>query len=143
MAQRGRKSSANIAMLMPLDAGNIEALQRLKPPEGLTLDERRVWKVMVDGKPPEWFGLEHVPIMLGYVRATVAADEWDRLIKTLDKSAPEYPKLLQRYNANRKQETNQINLLARSMRLTHQSAFRQAHVTPKGSAVAGARPWDE
>lgn len=138
---RGRRSSSALAISVPLDASNVEALGRLKPPEGLSLAELRVWKVTVGSKPPEWFGIEHVPVLLGYVRASAAADEWDRLAKALDKEDRDYPKLLARYCGLRKQETNQVNLLARAMRLTHQAAYRAASSLPR-AANSEAKPWD-
>ena len=46
--------------------------------------ERAVWMATVNSKPADWFGLEHVPLLVDYVRHICKADVFDAQIKAFE-----------------------------------------------------------
>lgn len=124
MNQRGRKSSAALAVVDDQDM----SLARIMPPSGLSQAERQVWMALVNSKPADWFGIEHVPLMVEYARHVCRGhvvagqldaftDEWlatdDGLRRFKDLSGI----------ANK--TASMVKTLATSMRLTHQAVYHK------------------
>lgn len=139
MAQPGRKSAASLSIASP-----VTAISRVAPPAGLTDKQRGLWLATVNSKPAEWFGDEHVPMLVEYVRHVETADMLTEQIENFD---PEWLKdddglkRLDKLTGMRAREAALINTLARSMRLTQQSVYRAdkaATLTDKGR---GRKPW--
>jgi hypothetical protein len=142
MQQRGRKSAASLAVV----GADVPGISRLGPPSTLTDGERAVWLATVNSKPAEWFGSEHVPLLVNYVRHTVAADVIDAQIRDFDPEWLKKDEGLDRYEKLRKlfrQETEAINRLARAMRLTHQSIYRADKAATLTGKARGRKPWEE
>lgn len=142
MQQRGRKSAASLAVV----GSEIPGITRIPPPMTLSDGERAVWLATVNSKPAEWFGLEHVPLLVNYVRHVVAADVLDGQIRDFDPEWLKGDEGLSRYEKLRKifrQETEAINRLARAMRLTHQSIYRADKAATLTDRARGRKPWEE
>lgn len=137
MAERGRKSAASLSV--------VGVISRLAPPETLSDDQRSLWLATVNSKPADWFGSEHLPILLEYVKHIETAQVLTREIEGFD---PEWLKDddgLKRYDrltGMRAREAGVINTLARSMRLTQQAQIRADTAGAKKSRPGGgSKPW--
>src|SRR5438477_12568020 len=97
MAKRGRKSSAELAIVTPL-----QAVQRPEPPYEQFSDELAdEWRAVVNRLPADWFPRETWPLLTQYVRHIIRARRLAQLIherehgpesKTID--IGDYTKLL-------------------------------------------------
>lgn len=125
-------------------AGVVTSLTRVSPPRDLTDTQRVIWLATVNSKPAEWFGDEHVPILVEYVRHIETANALTQQIEAFD---PEWLKDddgLKRYDKltkMRAREAGVINTLARSMRLTQQAMYRADKAGTLGSKGGGRKPW--
>jgi hypothetical protein len=133
MNGRGRKSSAALAVVV--ESG---VLSSLRPPPGLTEGERQVWKATVESKPTEWFGPEHIPVMVEYVRHVCHAAVIDAEIKAVEPDSLKTSEGLARFDrltAMRTRNAGMIARLATNMRITHQSVWRpsKAALTTKAT----------
>jgi hypothetical protein len=115
------------------------------PPVELTDAQRGLWLVTVNSKPAEWFGDEHVPMLVEYVRHVSTADMLTKQIESFD---PEWMKdddglrRMKNLTAMRAREAQCINTLARSMRLTQQSVYHaQKAATLAGKGGGKRKPW--
>jgi hypothetical protein len=79
MAQPGRKSAASLSV-----AGVVTTISRVAPPQALTDRQRGIWLATVNSKPAEWFGDEHVPMLVEYVRHIETADLLTQQIEEFD-----------------------------------------------------------
>ena len=140
MAQPGRKSAASLSVASP-----VTAISRVAPPSGLTDRQRGLWLATVNSKPAEWFGDEHVPMLVEYVRHVETADMLTEQIEGFDPDwlkDDEGLKRLDKLTAMRAREAALINTLARSMRLTQQSVYRaDKAATLTDKAGRGRKPW--
>lgn len=128
-------------------AGTFATTTRVAPPSGLTPAQRGIWLATVNSKPAEWFGDEHVPMLVEYVRHVTTAD---MLTKEIESSDPKWMKSdegMQRMKdltAMRAREASCINVFARSMRLTHQSVYHaRTAATLSGKGGRGRKPWQQ
>lgn len=124
----------------------VPGITRLGPPATLSDGERGVWLATVNSKPAEWFGPEHIPLLVNYVRHVVAADVLDGQIREFDPGWLKGDDGLARYEKLRKlfrNETESINRLARAMRLTHQSIYRADKAATLTDRVGNLRPWED
>jgi hypothetical protein len=118
--QPGRKSAASLAVVGV-------GISRLAPPGTLSEGERGVWLGTVNSRPADWFGSEHIPLLVNYCRHSVRADI---LAAEMADFKPEWlaePEGLKRYERLSKlarDESTIVNNLARAMRLTQQSLYR-------------------
>lgn len=138
MAQRGRKSTASMAV------ASINQAVRLPPPEELTEAEKATWRQVMNAKPAGWFDKSHLPLLTQYVRHIsyvaiikdqIAGMKPDWL--TTSEGLQRYDKLLSMHE----REGRAISSLATRMRLTPQSTYdakKGAGYVPKD----GPKPWD-
>lgn len=155
MIQRGRKSAARLATVTTLPG------QRPAAPKSLTPGEAKVWKATVATKPANWFTADSHPLLIGYCRAVVMADQLsvelvtvavmltaagasteEGALKAFAIAFGMRKELLKQRNA----EVDKITSLARSMRLTQQSRLKAetantAHRDANGSNVTALKPW--
>ena len=139
MAQPGRKSAASLSVV-----GEVTSLRRLAPAPGLTQAQLQIWLATVNSKPAEWFGDEHAPILLEYVRHVATAEVLSRQIEEFDPAWMADDDGLRRFDkltAMRAREAGVINTLARSMRLTQQAVYRANKAATLGDAGRGRKPW--
>lgn len=137
MKQRGRKSAASLAVVS-VDA---QGFSVVGPPPTLTDSERAVWVAACAGKPHDWFGSEHIAILVDYCRHVVKSDVIDAQIKAFDPEWLKEDEGLRRYErllTMAQRQSAICNALARSMRLTHQSKYVAAKA---GTTVRGRKPW--
>jgi hypothetical protein len=131
MNQRGRKSAAALAVV---DEGSTVGIS---VPPGLTAAERVVWMTTVASKPGDWFGSEHVPILVEYVRCVCRAQVIDGQLRAFDAAWLATDEGLARFEkltALAIKTAGMINRLATSMRLTQQATVRaeKVHAKPAG-----------
>jgi hypothetical protein len=141
MQQRGRRSAASLAVV----GADVPGITRIAPPVTLSDGERSVWLATVNSRPADWFGSEHVPLLVSYVRHVVAADVLDGQLRDFDPEWLKGDEGLARYEKLRKifrQETEAINRLARSMRLTHQAIYRADKAATITGKSSGRKPWE-
>jgi len=122
MKQRGRKSAAYLAA--DIDA---KGIARVGAPPMLSDAERAVWMATVNSKPADWFGLEHVPLLVDYVRHICKADVIDAQIKAFEPEWLAADDGLKRYGKLidlAVKTSAAIKALATSMRLTQQTIYR-------------------
>lgn len=141
--KRGRTSLTEL--MTPTNP--LEREERPPAPYELSDDEAaREWDAIVATMPADHFMKANHPLLVQYCRHIVAARRLDQLIASVMKSkkfdAREYAHLLQLQNA----ESQAIQRLARSMRLTQQSVTR-ADASKKGRGVNSApqmieAPWN-
>lgn len=140
MIQPGRKSAAALAVV-----GEVSVVSRVPPPAELTDSQRALWMETVNSKPAEWFGPEHVPLLLEYVRHVATADMLSRQIEAFDAAwlaDDDGLKRLKTLTTMRTKEAQVINTLARSMRLTQQAIYRADKAATLVNRVRGGRkPW--
>jgi hypothetical protein len=124
MKQRGRKSMAALAVV----GDGVVGVSPIHPPPTLSDAERNVWLGIVNAKPADWFGPEHVSMLTDYVRQVCRGHVIDEQIKAFD------PEWLMSADGLKRYETligmaakisGVQNTLLRSMRLTHQAVYRK------------------
>jgi hypothetical protein len=139
MANRGRQSAASLAIV-----GSVTLVPRLAPPRELSDPQRAIWLATVNSKPAEWFGEEHVPLLVEYVRHVVTADLLTRQIDAIDPLWMDDDDGLMRFNrllAMRARESALITTLARNMRLTQQSIYRANKAATLSDQERSKKPW--
>jgi hypothetical protein len=142
MMQRGRKSSAKLATLMPLPG------QRHEPPSDLTPEQAKVWRQVVATKPGDWFTADSHPLLAAYCRqvATVNllsvqidAFEGDAINVIDPKQLAAYDKLL----LARTREVKSLVVLATAMRITQYSRLKpETAATQAINAGDASKPWN-
>ena len=142
MAQAGRKSSASLSVV-----GQVASISRVGPPIELNEAQKGLWLATVNSKPAEWFGPEHVPLLVEYVRHVSTADLLTREIDAFTPEMfadPEELKKLKVLTSMRVHEAQCINTFARSMRLTQQSIYRaDKAATLSGDGEGKRKPWQQ
>lgn len=139
MAQPGRKSAASLSVVVT------GVIPRIAPPNELTDAQRGLWLATVNSKPAEWFGDEHVPMLVELVRHVSTADMLTTEIEAFKPEMfadPDAFKQLKTLTFMRAREAQVINTLMRSMRLTQQSVYNAKRASTLGDKVGGKRkPW--
>lgn len=141
MGKRGPRSLASLSLV----PGSLARVSRLRMPAELTEAQKETWLAAVNGKPADWFGDEHVPILLEYVRHVSTAAI---LTQQIDAFEPEWLKdddglrRFDRLTAMRAREAGVINTLARSMRITHQALYRGETAATAQKDTPRAKPWE-
>ena len=149
MRQRGRKSSASLAVI-PLAPA-----RRQPPPASLSTEEAAEWTAIVNRMPGGWFGRENQALLMAFCRHSVEAYRLSGMLALLDQALAEWAnqgrdelELLHESLDTRDQllrlrerETRSLNAVARAMRLTQQSSY------DKGKAATAQRrdgpsPWE-
>lgn len=105
-----------------------------------------MWVATVNARPADWFGSEHIPLLVNYVRHSVRADILAEQLREFDPawlSDDDGLKRYERISKMARDETNAINVLARAMRMTHQSLYRADKAAVSVDNVArGRKPWE-
>ncbi|WP_430316985.1 hypothetical protein [Pseudomonas sp. p1(2021b)] len=136
MAERGKRSVASLAVAAPTGID-----RRLAPSADLTAAQKAVWVSVVNARPADWFGDEHVGLLAQYCRHKVQADLIAQQLEQFDPAWMVDDDGLKRFDklgSMLERETRAMNALLRSMRLTQQSLVRadKAVTTSKGK-----KPW--
>lgn len=137
MLQRGRKSA--VSALAVVD-GDVQRQSPIIAPAGLTDGERAVWLATVNSKPTDWFGSEHVPILVEYVRNVCRAHIIDEQLRAFDAEWLATDEGLKRYeklSGIAVKTAGMVTRLATAMRLTHHAMVRADKVIPK----SGRKLW--
>ena len=140
MNQRGRKSLASLAVV-----GDGPGIAPLMVPPGLTEGERGVWLATVNSKPADWFGTEHIEMMVDYARNVCRGHVVDAQFKAFDPTWMATDEGLRRWKLlvdMGAKISGVTNTLMRSMRLTHQAVYRadKAGMGPKRGKVWQREP---
>lgn len=115
----------------------------MAPPGDLTEAQRLEWLAIVNARPADVFGREHVPVLKQFCRHKVNADIVAEQIARFDPEWLNDEDGLKRYEklcAMQERETRMLAALARSMRMTHQAVY--ARDAGKVRSEGGRRkPW--
>lgn len=144
MAQRGRKSAAELAVASVVAPVTSEA--RLAAPVHLSDAEREVWSQVVNDQPASAFTPTHSPLLEQYcrhiVQARLLADEilnFDRAWLADDDGLKRYDRLL----AMQEREGRAASSLATRLRITRQATADPKTVGRANRNQARARkPWE-
>jgi hypothetical protein len=131
MGSRGRESAKSLEII---DNSSVLAIPRAAPPEELSADEAIEWRAYTNRMPADYFGREHYPLLVQLCRHIVSCRHLDHLIGECT-DAVQYVKLL----SARANETRTINMLLRSMRMTHQANVRQEL---SSTPIVERKPWE-
>jgi hypothetical protein len=135
MVQRGRKSSAALAVARP---SQIEAVERPDAPYDLTDEQAEEWWAVVNRMPADWFPRETHAMLAAYCRHVVTARRVAQLIAGTEAAQPldvgAYDQLLKMAE----RESRAISSLATRMRISQQSTYDKSKKKP----IASFRPWD-
>lgn len=139
MQQPGRKSTASLAVVPRT------AIERPLPPPGLSETEAALWSRVTATKPPEWFLADVLPVLTGYVRASVKADGLAAALSKF-KGVPSNPIKFRRYieiNKAHDQAERLVATLGTKLRITPQSRYTsQAAATAQAKTKVGDKPWE-
>jgi len=128
-------------------ANTVVLVSRLAPVSGLSAVERNRWLAAVNSRPADWFGEEHAPMLLNYVRLLSVADTIADQLANFDPDWLNDEDGLRRYdrlNAAFTRTTGQIKTLAVTMRLTQQSVYNAKNAgTASSKGRRGPKPWQQ
>ena len=118
----------------------VVAMTRMAPPRGLSDDESRLWREVVDSKPVEWFQPDSAPLLTEYVRAVVMSGQLDIQVKAalVGSETGELKALLDM----RDKESKRVVSIATKLRLTQQSRYTPQAAATANKKAAGGRPWE-
>ena len=118
----------------------VVAMTRMAPPRGLSDDESRLWREVVDSKPVEWFQPDSAPLLTEYVRAVVMSGQLDIQVKAalVGGETGELKALLDM----RDKESKRVVSIATKLRLTQQSRYTPQAAATANKKAAGGRPWE-
>lgn len=142
MGQRGRKSTAELAVATTPDAGVTQKTYRPPPPSELSKEAASEWHEIVDQMPADWFPRETHGMLAQYCRHVIAARHVAQLID--DHEAGEQLDLdhYERLLKMQERESKIIRELATKMRMSQQSTW-SAQKTKGGSSQGGVKkPWE-
>jgi hypothetical protein len=142
MRQRGRKSSSDLAVVIPGDFG-----KRPDPPDNLTERQAEIWRETVASEPPEFFRTAAARALLAdYCRHRQAAEDVSALINEFEPAWLKRPEGAKQYHALsriREIETRASMTMARSLRMTNHSRYTADTVgTAARNAAQGPKPWE-
>ena len=142
MAQRGRKSTAALAMARPTP---VLSESRLAPPIHLPDAERDVWLQVVNDQPASSFTETHAPMLELYCRhvvlSRILADEllnFDRAWIADEDGLKRYDKLL----AMHERESRAASSAATRLRITRQAIDQQTVARAIVNAPKAKKPWE-
>ena len=142
MAQRGRKSTAALAMARPTP---VLSESRLAPPIHLPDAERDVWLQVVNDQPASSFTETHAPMLELYCRhvvlSRILADEllnFDRAWIADDAGLKRYDRLL----AMHERESRAASSAATRLRITRQAIDQQTVARTIVNAPKAKKPWE-
>ncbi len=142
MAQRGRKSTAALAVARPTP---VLSESRLAPPIHLPDAERDVWFQVVNDQPASSFTETHAPMLELYCRhvvlSRILADEllnFDRAWIADDDGLKRYDRLL----AMHERESRAASSAATRLRITRQAIDQQTVARAIVNAPKAKKPWE-
>jgi hypothetical protein len=139
MQQPGRKSTAALSVIPRT------AIERPLPPEGLSEAEAALWNRVTATKPPEWFLPDVLPVLAGYVRASIKAEAMAAALAKF-KGVPVNPIKFRRYmeiNKAHDQAERLVATMGTKLRLTPQSRYTsQAAATAQAKTKVSDKPWE-
>lgn len=142
MAQRGRKSTAALAMARTTP---VLSESRLAPPIHLPDAERDVWLQVVNDQPASSFTETHAPMLELYCRhvvlSRILADEilnFDRAWIADDDGLKRYDRLL----AMHERESRAASSAATRLRITRQAIDQQTVARAIVNAPKAKKPWE-
>lgn len=142
MAQRGRKSAAQLAVARVAPA---LSESRLPAPTHLSDAERAIWLDVVNDQPANAFTPTHGPLLEQYcrhiVQARIIADEimnFDRAWLADDDGLKRYDRLL----SMQEREGRAASSLATRMRITRQAVDQQTIARAMVNAPKARKPWE-
>ncbi len=136
MNQRGRKSTASLAVVTPLPGW------RHEPPPNLTEAQAAVWRRVAATKPAEWFSPDTWDLLAQYCRYVVSAERIQAHIDAAE-ATDLAPSDLAGWYDQRDNLTAKVMALARSMRITQQAQRTPGNAgTESRRGAAAKKPWD-
>jgi hypothetical protein len=93
---------------------------KLAPPSCLTEQQAAVWQRITAAMPADWFSAEHAALLTQFARHVARCDGIEEAIANLPVLDPAYERLARLARA----ESAKVAMLARAMRLTHQSRWQ-------------------
>lgn len=137
MAQRGRKSQAELGLAKPLKS-------MAEPPPELSASEASLWRKVVATKPADWFLKDTEQLLIAYCRHASQAAVLDGEIGRFEASWLSTDEGLDRYRKlldMRDRQTATLVRLSRSMRLTQQSRYCEKSAYRASGKVTQPVPW--
>jgi hypothetical protein len=138
MGTRGRKSAAEMAVVVPIHGSRWPSA-----PGELTDEQKRVWDTVVQHLPADWFPRETHGLLAQYCRHVVSARRIAELIQELLNrdgfTLRDYDRLLKM----QEREGRAIASLATKLRITQQARLRPETAARRGDrGPHGPLPWD-
>jgi hypothetical protein len=130
MEQRGRKSAESLQVVP------ISAPERPEPPARFTAEEAELWRSVVGGMRPDWFGAAARPLLEIYIFELATAQRIAAELRGLKVTDPQFKRLRTMFG----QASKLAALLASRLRLTpraNRESVREARV------YSGPRPWED
>jgi hypothetical protein len=136
-----RKSAASLSVVTQI------VDHRPPVPADMPPAQAEIWRGIVNRLPHDWFKREHLEMLQAYCQHAAIAQTLARSIETFDPSWLRLDDGLARLDQLSKvldREHRAMVMLARSMRLTHQSMYdRQAAATKSRQSIPkGTAPWE-
>ena len=140
MRQRGRKSSAGLAVVV--DVGR---RMPAKAPAELTDAQPQVWRQVVSEMAAGWMASGAEPILVQFCRHVCRARLLEAQIARFEfeTTGPGGLERLDKMLGMADRETRAALACARSLRLTPQRQMHARTAARKATAPAGKRPWDD
>ena len=142
MAQRGRKSTASLAVTKKVSIGTAE---RLAAPLHLSDAEIAVWNEAVNDQPASAFTPTHAPLLEFYCRHVVQARVLADQLLSFDNAWLADDEGLKRYDTLLKmseRESRAASSLATRLRITRQSIDHSIVATAIKNNTAARKPWE-
>ena len=137
MGQRGRKSSASLSVVRPLENGLPQA------PESYSDDAAALWSQMIASKPADWWDAGTYPLLDSYIRTCIEHQKISALVDGMHPiSSDDEIEAYEKLHKIQDRLASQMARMATKMRLSQQSKYG-ARSAETGSRGGGKRPWDE
>lgn len=142
MDKRGRKSSAELSVVIPVKFG-----QRPEAPADLTPRQAELWRAITSSEPADFFSTEALRGLLSdYCRHRESAESITSVINTFQADWLKNSEGARRYQGllrMREMETRAAASIATKLRLTNQSRYTpQAAATAAKNGGKGFKPWE-
>lgn len=142
--KRGRKSSADLAIVTPIGAA------RPQPPDSLTTDQSAVWRDVVERLPANWFPRETLELLAAYCRHVLSHRFLSSLVDAVERkgaaglSTDDDLAAFNKALAMRDREAKAMIATARALRITKASQTRPetAYRAAAGNPAGARRPWE-
>ena len=135
MGKRGKRSTDSFVSIPK----GVTMRKRPDPPGHLTGEQKKIWKLTVDGLPVDWFPPSTYGLLENFCYHTVSSRRIHQLISETEKKEDfdltEYNRLLRMGE----REVRVISTLMTKMRLTQQSIYSHKKVKPQHTP---RRPWE-